>query len=183
LVSKFAKHFQPCKFDANCRFALDFQGLQKIIKGTRSPFEWCDLVGLKLSGTTVGQTYTKVNVLKHLQFWSPNTVNNIKLQCCCCQDGVKSHHSKGDCVPLIQWFKNHVYCFRYLEGYEKLYFLGEDGDDSSVPRVGMYSPSGYGLPHMPMMHRGMSMKPSPSGWCFFLNTVLPPSIMSGCGTF
>ena len=36
-----------------------------------------------------------MNVLKCLQFWSPNAIN-IKLRYSYCHDGVKSHHSEGE---------------------------------------------------------------------------------------
>ncbi|CAB3978235.1 AT-rich interactive domain-containing 2, partial [Paramuricea clavata] len=41
----------------------------------------------------------------------------------------------------------------YLEGYEKLYFLGEDADDTAASRVNLFSLGGYGSPQMPMMYR------------------------------
>jgi hypothetical protein len=47
---------------------------------------------------------------------------------------------------------------RYLEGYEKLYFLGEDGDELSSPRVSMYNLGSYGSPQMPVMYKGMHLK-------------------------
>ena len=59
----------------------------------------------------------------------------------------------NQCVYSIASIFNCTYIFRYLDGYERLYFLGEDNDDTSSSRVSLWNLGGYGQQQMPMMLR------------------------------
>jgi hypothetical protein len=104
------------------------------IKGTAFPAERCDLVGVKLDFVhfvqELSQVCEKGGTIKYMaqfcnrsrpnvhgifnlhKFINFNFGRHKKYQITMtmllyCRDGVKSHHSKGDCVPLIGVFTTH----------------------------------------------------------------------------
>ena len=79
--------------------------------------------------------------------------------------------TKGIYLPTLSFFVIKLkLIYRYLEGYEKLYFLGED-DDSSTPRLGLYNLGSYGSQQTPQMFiRGIKNCPYLSEICWWVSS-------------